>query len=118
MGDFAYTVVPGKLKPLLGKIRSVGVPPKVTIQWLKTIGFKSSNDSTLVGVLKFIDLIDANNVPTSRWSQFRGSDHKAVLGDAIRHGYDDLFSVYPDANNRSQTELDHVFSTSSTGGRQ
>ena len=118
MGDFAYTVVPGKVKPLLAKIRTVGVPQKVTVQWLKTVGFTSSNDNTLIGVLRQIDLIDSNNIPTTRWTQFRGSDYKSVLGEGIREGYSDLFAVYPDADKRGQAELDHVFSTSSTGGRQ
>jgi hypothetical protein len=118
MGDFVYTGVPGKLKLLLGKIRTVGVPPKVTVQWLKTIGFTSSNDSTLIGVLRFVGLIDSNNVPTSKWIQFRGANHKLVLGEAIRDGYSELFAVYPDAEKRTQADLDHVFSTSSTGGKQ
>lgn len=39
MADFIYTTVPGKIKELLQKIREVGVPPKVTVQWLKTVGF-------------------------------------------------------------------------------
>ena len=84
MGDFAYTVVPGKIKPLLTKIRIVGIPPKVTVQWLKTIGFTSSNDNTLIGVLRLIGLTDPNNIPTAKWTQFRGGDYKSVLGDAIR----------------------------------
>lgn len=118
MGDFVYTVVPGKLKPLLGKIRTVGIPPKVTVQWLKTIGFTSSNDNTLIGVLKFIGLIDSSSVPTPRWTELRGNNYKSVLGEGVREGYADLFAVYPDAHRRSQTDLDHVFSTSSTGGKQ
>jgi hypothetical protein len=116
MGDF--TVVPGKLRPLLTKIRSVGVPPKVTVQWLKTVGFTSSNDVTLIGVLKFIGLIDASNVPTPTWTRYRGADHKKVLGEAVRKGYDDLFGVYPDADRRPNSDLEHVFSTSSSGGKQ
>ena len=118
MGDYTYTGVPGKIKPLLTKIRTVGVPPKVTVQWLKTIGFTSSNDSSLVGVLRFVGLIDSSNVPTTKWTSFRGNAHKTILGDAIRTAYSDLFAVYSDANKRSQTELDHVFSTSSAGGKQ
>jgi Family of unknown function (DUF5343) len=43
---------------------------------------------------------------------------RQVLGEAIREGYADLFAVYPDANQRSQADLDHVFSTSSSGGKQ
>lgn len=118
MGEFAYTTVPGKIKPLLDKIRGVGIPPKVTVQWLKTIGFTSSNDSTLIGVLKQAGLIDASNVPNSAWNLYRGAKHKSVLGDAIRKGYADLYAVYPDAHTRSTTELDHVFSTSSSAGKQ
>jgi hypothetical protein len=118
MGEFAYTTVPGKIKPLLDKIRGVGVPAKVTIQWLRTIGFTSSNDSTLIGVLKQAGLIDASGIPNSAWTLFRGAKHKSVLGDAIRKGYADLYAVYPDAHARSATELDHVFSTSSSAGKQ
>ena len=118
MADFAYTTVPGKIKALLAKIREVGVPQKVTIQWLKTVGFKSSNDASLIGVLKFVGLTDSSGIPTSRWTQYRGSNHRQVLGEAIRQGYADLFAVYPDANQRSQGDLDHVFSTSTSGGKQ
>ncbi len=118
MADFIYTTVPGKIKQLFQKIREVGIPPKATVQWLKTIGFKSSNDASLLGVLKFVGFIDSSGVPSSKWAQFRGANHKTVLAEAIREGYADLFAVYPDANQRNQSDIDHVFSTSSSGGKQ
>jgi hypothetical protein len=118
MADFVYTTVPGKIKSLLSKIREVGVPQKVTVQWLRTVGFTSSNDASLLGILKFIGFTDSSGVPTSKWTQYRGANYKQVLGEAIREGYADLFAVYPDANQRSQGDLDHVFSTSSSGGKQ
>jgi hypothetical protein len=118
MADYVYTNVKGKIKPLLEKIRSVGVPSKVSSTWLKTIWFTSSNDSSLISVLKFVGLIDASGVPTPRWTAYRGAKHRVVLGEAIRQGYAELFAVYPDANSRSNTDLNHVFSTSSTAGSQ
>lgn len=118
MPDYAYTTVTGKIKPLLEKIRTVGVPQKVSDAWLKTLGFKSSNDRTLMGVLKFIDLIDQSGIPTARWSAYRGANYRMVLGEAIRNGYADLYAVYPDAHTRPNTELQHVFSTSSSAGQQ
>ncbi len=118
MADFAYTTVPGKIKRLLAKIREVGVPQKVTVQWLKTVGFRSSNDASLIGVLKFIGFMDSSGVPTSKWTQYRGANYKQVLGEAIREGYAELFAVYPEANQRTQADLAHVFSTSSSGGKQ
>ncbi len=118
MGDFAYTTVPGKIKPLLEKLRQIGIPPKASAQWLKSLGFKSSNDSTLIGVLKAAGLIDSSGIPTSIWSNYRGTHHKKVLGEAIRVGYAELFAVYPDAWQRGNSELEHVFSTSSSAGKQ
>jgi hypothetical protein len=118
MGDFTYTTVPGKIKPLFDKLRQVGTPQKATVQWLKTVGFTSSNDSTLLGVLKTVGLVDSSGVPTSIWSSYRGSHHKKVLGDAIRTGYAELFAVYPDAWQTANGDLEHVFSTSSSAGKQ
>jgi hypothetical protein len=85
---------------------------------LKTLGFTSSNDASLIGVLKFIGLIDSSGIPTPVWNEYRGAKYKQVLAGAIRTGYADLFATYPDANARSNTELSHVFSTSSSGGAQ
>jgi hypothetical protein len=62
--------------------------------------------------------VDPTGVPTPNWSNYRGAHHKKVLGAAVRDGYAELFAVYPDAPTRSQTDLEHVFSTSSTGGKQ
>lgn len=118
MVEYAYTTVTGKIKPLLDKMHSVGVPQKVTTAWLKTLGFTSSNDTTLLGVIKFIGFTDQSGIPNATWSAYRGAKHKAVLGEAIRRGYAELYAVYPDAHLRTNTELTHVFSTSSTAGAQ
>jgi Family of unknown function (DUF5343) len=118
MAEFAYTTVPGKIPALLQKLREIGVPQKVSAQWLKTIGFTSSNDTSLIGVLKQVGLVDSSSIPTSIWTQYRGNAFKKVLGTAIRQGYAERFAVYPDAPTRSGTELEHVFSTSSSAGKQ
>jgi Family of unknown function (DUF5343) len=116
MAGYPYTLVTGKLKVLLRKVRTAGIPPKVSFPYLKTLGFTSSNDAAMIGVLKFIGLIDPGGIPTELWSQYRGQHHRVVLAKAIRQGYADLFALYPDAPTRSAADLTHVFSTSSTGG--
>jgi len=118
MANFTYATVVSKIKPLLGKVNEVGIPAKINKAWLKSLGFKSSNDVALIGVLKFIGFIDSNNVPTQAWKEYRGSKHKRVLGNAIREGYSDLYAVYPDAHKRTNEEIDHVFSTNSSAGKQ
>ena len=113
-----YTTVPGKIPDLLAKIRETGVPAKVNRDWLKTLGLKSSNDPSLLPILKQIGFVDSNLVPAPAWKHYRGSNHKAVLGRAIQVGYADLFQTYPDAHARSNTDISHVFSTKSDAGKQ
>lgn len=118
MADYPYTTVPGRLKILLSKMKEVGVPSKATQQWLKSIGFKSSNDRSLLNILRFIGFIDSSQTPTEIWRSYRGAQHGQVLANAIRQGYSELFSVYPDAHARATTEITHVVSTSSSAGKQ
>lgn len=118
MAEVVYTTVPGKIGALLAKISSNGVPKKVDTVWLKAIGFTSSNDKTLLPVLKSIDFVDGAKVPTERWKKFRGIDGDAALGEAIRHGYGDLYDFYEDAHDRSTAEIANVFKTKSNAGDQ
>ena len=118
MADYPCTTVTGKIKSLLLKIREVGVPPTATVKWLKSIGFTSSNDGTLLPLLKYIGFTDTSKVPTSVWKKYRGANHGQLLASAIRQGYSDLFAVYPDANVRAASEIEHVISTSVSAGKQ
>ena len=118
MVEYAYTTVAGKIKELLAKVRATGRPSKLTIEHLRILGLKSSNDKTLIGVFKFIGFVDQSGVPTEVWNNYRGRRYKTVLADAVRQGYADLFAVYPDAHARSTQDLQHVFSTSSSAGAQ
>lgn len=113
-----YTTVPGKIPTVLKKIRETGVPGKATVSWLKSIGLTSSNDSTLLGVLRQIGFIDSQGVPQPAWREYRGANHKQMLGRAVVQGYSSLFSTYPDANKRSNEELSHVFSAQTSAGKQ
>jgi hypothetical protein len=106
---YPYTPVTGKLKALLQKVRSTGMPPKLSAAHLKTLGFTSSNDASMIGVLRFIGLIDGSSIPTPLWSEYRGQKHRAVLGRAVKQGYADLFALYPQANMASVADLTHVF---------
>jgi len=114
----SYTTVPGRIPELLTKVRQAGVPPKASLEWLKSLGFKSSNDRSLIPVLRQIGFVDVSNVPTPAWKQYRGSDHKAVLGRAVRQGYSWLYDTYPDAHERSLVDVAHVFSTRTDAGKQ
>lgn len=113
MPDFPYTQVTGKLKSFFEKIQGTGQPDAATVKWLKLIGWTSSNDPSILPVLRFIGFVESDGKPTPKWSEYRDRARaKSVLGNAIRQGYSELFATYPDANARSDDELRNFFATS------
>jgi hypothetical protein len=117
MADFPYATVTGRITEFFKKIKGIGVPSKVDNAWLKTAGYNSSNDRSLLPVLKFIDFIDpSSGVPTDKWKKYRSSD--VALGEGIKQGYKELFDLYPDAQKRNKNELSSFFKSKSNAGEQ
>jgi len=119
MVEYPYCTTIKKIKPFFDKIRSdVGIPPKVTIKWLESIGLKSKNDQRVMSVLKQIGFLDSNSIPTDRWKNYRTSKHKQVLAEGIRYGYSELFETLNEPYNKDRTQLSDFFKTKTSSGNQ
>ena len=119
MAEFPYAAVPSKLSTLLEKIQTVGVPAKADTSWLKTHGFKSSNDPSALRVLEFIGFIDSTKQPTDKWKNYRHKGKStSVLGAAIKQGYSVLYADLPEAHQSSNDDLEDFFRAHSTAGDQ
>ncbi|MCY3799148.1 MAG: DUF5343 domain-containing protein [Chloroflexi bacterium] len=117
MSNFPYAQAPNKLEELLQSVQTVGVPEKASTNWLKSTGFTSSNDVSMIRVLKFIGLLDSSSVPTEVWQSYRDRDKaRTVLAASIRHGYSDLFDHFPDADARSHDDLTNYIAARTTLG--
>jgi len=116
MDTFVYTLVPGKIKTLFAQVREVNVPKKVTQNWLESIKLSSSNDRTLLSVLTFLGFIDASNVPTQKWRDYRGKEPGKVLALAIREGYSEIYDTYPDAHARDIRDIEAVIKSKTDAG--
>lgn len=104
--DFPYLTNPASLRKFLEKIRTVGVPEKVTIAYLASLGFKSANDRPIIAALKLLGFADGSGVPTETWQRYRPRETAgAVLAQAIRTTYSELFSIYPDAERKDNEAL-------------
>lgn len=115
MSEIPYTPLAGKIKEYFAKIQETKVPPKVDTDWLKSIGFGSGNDSYILKVLKHIGFVDDSKVPTDLWKEYKDpTKSHAVLAQAIRQGYKDLFDTYEDAH-RKDNEALYAFFSSKTG---
>ena len=114
---FPYTVVPARLKAFLVQIPRWGTPTKVTTRSLPELGFKSTNDRGIVGVLKTLDLISETGIPTARWQSLRHTGEFAqVLAGCIRVAYPALYETFPDAHKQSDAEITNFMRHRSRAG--
>ena len=110
--NYPYHVNTANVKKFLEHVQTAGVPPKVTFQYITSVGFKSKNDRAILTVLKFIGFVDNSGVPTNVWRAYRNkSQSKKVLGSAVKKAYGTLFETYPDANRKDNEALRNFFSS-------
>lgn len=118
MAKYPYTSNGGRFKTFTIKLRDANVPPKVTYQTLEALGFKSNNDRPFIGILRFLGLLDQNNVPTEFWQQYRDKSRSArVLANAVKSAYSNLFSLFPDAHRKDNEALRNFFRTQTNVGK-
>jgi hypothetical protein len=94
----------------------MGIPSKFTGKNLKSLGFTSSNDNRLLGLVKFLGLTDQSGTPTSLWKTDFGKHQKVAIATAVRAAYSDLFNHYPDAHQRDAEALRTYFASTSSLG--
>ncbi len=117
---YPYTTVPAKLRDLLKKAPGMGRPDKVTVAWLKTAGWTSSNDTTMIPVLRFVGLVSADSRPSDLWDAVRAptKENRIRFADAVRSAYADLFALYPDAHRKDAEALRNFFRAHTSGAEQ
>ena len=106
----------GSLATFLESIKTAGVPARVTFEFLKTLGFKSSNDRPILTIMKAIGFLDGNGSPTEMYKQYRSNEGSRVLAKALRSAYADVFLANTKAQNLSLDKLKGIVASKSTKG--
>lgn len=107
------------LHAILDKIQKAAVPDAFGITFLKDLGFTSSNDRTVIKVLKFLGMLDSAGRPQSSYREFMDqTKSKRVLAAAMRNAYDDLFKSDKSAQSRSYSDLKGWFKTKTGAGEK
>jgi len=106
----------GSLAKFLVRVKTAGVPDRVTFEFLKTLGFKSSNDRPIITVMKAIGFLDGSGAPTALYKAYRGNDGPRVLAAALREAYRDLFVAHTSAHKLSIDDLKGIIASKTTKG--
>lgn len=90
----SYVQAYGQLPEVFKRISEGQAPDKFTRQHIKDLGFASSNFHAVIPLLKTLGFLAADGSPTSRYHAYRDhSQSRAVLGEALREAYSDLFTI-------------------------
>lgn len=103
----AYVLPTNRIADVMSKIRDGQAPSQFTTQLLKDLGFKSSADRAFIPLLKALGFLSPTGQPTQRYHDYRDhSRSKAVMADAMRDAYSDIFLITanPKANDKTAIE--------------
>ncbi len=116
---YPYTVAPKTLRNFLELVPGKPKPPKVTTSTLKTWGFKSGNDASILRVLKDINLLSSSGEPTQDYADYmKNVTGAAVLGKLIKSCYQTLFQNITNPEKASNDELRNFFNINSGGSER
>lgn len=90
----SYVNVYGQLPQVFARIAEGQAPEKFTAQYLKDLGFSSSNYRAFLPLLKSLGFLTPDGTPTARYHEYRNTARsRRVMGEAIREAYGDLFTI-------------------------
>ncbi|HET9184264.1 MAG TPA: DUF5343 domain-containing protein [Candidatus Angelobacter sp.] len=90
----SYVQVYGQLPDFFRRIAEAQAPDKFTRQYLKDLGFASSNFHAAIPLLKSLGFLSSDGAPTSRYLEYRNQARsRRVMGEALKEAYGDLFTI-------------------------
>ncbi len=112
----AYLTQTKNLEAILEAIRNAQAPEKFTSRFMVELGFESTNDWLMVGMLKGLGFLEESGEPTERYFAFLDdTQSERVLAEAIREAYGDLFRVNSKAYEMDQAEVKQKLKTLTRG---
>ncbi len=112
----SYLVSTKNFDAIMNSILAARAPERFTNKFLEDLGFKSSNDRLIMGVLKGLGFLNETGEPTQRYYNFLDqTQSKRILANGIQEAYEDLFNLRRDAQNMSQEEVKNKLKTLTQG---
>lgn len=112
MAEYPYISGQGGLVQAMKRLRK-GVPTKVDASYLQRFNIAPANESYVISILRFLNLIDEEGKPVEGETDFLfGSDEafQAGLDKAVKRAYSQLFDeMGDDAATADKADLTHWF---------
>ena len=109
--EFPNLNVSGKIPLFFEKLQKAAVPEKFTYKFLiDTLGFKGTNDRPLLSLLKCMEFIDDNGIPTDAYRSYKNAQtSKVTLGKQIKKCYSVLYERDESIHSQDNTTIKELF---------
>jgi hypothetical protein len=112
----SYLTSAKNLPDILAAIQAAQAPKKFTQSFLEGLGFKSTTDRLVIGVLKAIGFLSDSGEPTQRYFEFLDQSQSGrVLAEGVQEAYAELFQVNKTAHDLSNTDVRNKLKTLTQG---
>jgi len=104
--DYPYMVSNNKIEPIVEAIHNAAKPPKFSHEFLKQLGFNSSNDRAVIPLFKRLGFLSDNGVPTTYYDDLKDKTKRwEILASRIKDLYQDLYAINTKVHEASEDEV-------------
>lgn len=116
MTEYPYMISNNKIPLIITSLQSAAKPGKFTLDFLKNMGYASTNDRGIVPLFKKLGFLTDDSVPTMYYDQLRDQTaYKKILAARIRELYFELFTINVEIYKDSEANIKGAISRV-TGG--
>jgi hypothetical protein len=111
-----YLTSTKNLKDILTAMQQAQAPKQFSVSFLQGLGYKSSADRLIIGMLKSLGFLQPSGAPTPRYFEFLDQTQSGrVLAEAMREAYGDLFELNTNAHKMTRDEVKNKLKTLTQG---
>jgi len=116
MTEYPYMISNNKISLIITSLQSAAKPVKFTLDFLKNMGYASTNDRGIVPLFKKLGFLTDDSAPTVYYDQLRDqTTYKKILAARIRELYSELFTINVEIYKDSESNIKGAISRV-TGG--
>jgi len=104
--QYPFVVSNNRIGPFLDALGTAARPPKLTQDFLRSLGFTSTNDRALIPLFRKLGFLNGDGAPTEAFDVLRVKETRgAILAEKLRELYADLFAINTSMQDASDNDL-------------
>ena len=106
MTDYPYMMSNNKIVPIIEKIQQAARPQKFTQDFLRSLGFQSTNDRAFIPLFKKLGFLADDGTPTVLYDQLKdATSTKYILATQIKELYSELYAINTEIHRASEADI-------------